>query len=135
MYMEQIDVLGEYINSMKPQASMDMKSKKTKFSSALEGTFELTKENQDFIFTLPFEEDFKVYVDGKQVKTKVEWDIFTGISLEGYALGKHTIKLVYSDHAFVYGLVVTNIGIGGLVGIYLLEKKYSNKKKKSEQEN
>ena len=133
-YMEQIDVLGEYINALKAQASADMKSSKTKFSYKLEGTFNLTKENQDFIFTLPFEKDFKVYVDGKQVKTAVRWDIFTGVSLKGYSLGTHTIKLVYSDHAFVYGFIVTNVGISHLVGIYLLEKKYSNKKKKIAEE-
>ena len=133
--MEQVDVLGEYINKIKQQASFDMKAIKSKFSYKLEGTFELTKENQNFIFTLPFEEDFKVYVDGKAVEPENKWNIFTGVSLKGYSLGKHTIKLVYSDHAFVYGFLITNLGIGGLVGIYLVEKKISNKKKKQTEEN
>ncbi len=135
LYMEQVDVLGEYINKIKQQASFDMKAIKSKFSYKLEGTFELTKENQNFIFTLPFEEDFKVYVDGKVVNAETRWNIFTGVSLKGYSLGKHTIKLVYSDHAFVYGFLITNLGIGGLVGIYLVEKKISNKKKKQTEEN
>ena len=134
-YMEQMDVLGEYINNMKAQASIDMKSYKTKFSYTLKGTFEITKENQDFIFTLPYEKDFKVYVDGKALKVNTRWDIFTGVSLKGYDLGKHTIKLVYSDKAFVYGIVVSFIGAGILVGTYVIENKIAKKKKNDTEEN
>ena len=134
-YMEQTNVLEEYINNMKAQASIDMKSYRSKFSYSLKGTFEITKENQDFIFTLPYEKDFKVYVDGKQLKVNTRWDVFTGVSLQGFELGKHTIKLVYSDKAFVYGIIVSFIGVGGLVGIYVVENKISKKKKNKTEEN
>ena len=133
-YMERMDVLREFIDKIKQQAAYDLKTVKTKTSYALEGSFDLLKENQMFIFTLPFEKDFKVYIDGKRVNTTTKWNIFTGIELKNYALGKHTIKLVYKDSAFVFGFIFTNVGIGGLVGIYLMEKKLANKKKKSSEE-
>lgn len=132
LYVEKVNVLGEYVNKIKSQSSSDLKAVKKTWSYGLEGTFELTKENQCFLFTLPFEQDFKVYVDGKQVKTLTRWNVFTAVNLDGYSLGNHKIKLVYSDKNFVFGIIISNIGIGSLVGIMLFEKKLSNKKRKDE---
>lgn len=130
MYIEKVDVLGEYINKIKAQSANDLKVKKTKFSYGLEGSFELLNDNQMFVFTLPFEKDFKIYVDGKRVKAMTKWDIFTGVELKDYAHGKHTIKLVYTDNSFTKGLIISYLGLSLLVGIILLEKDLSNKKKK-----
>ena len=129
-YMENIDTLGEYIETIKAQASYDMKSIKKTWSYGLEGTFNLTKENQIFLFTLPYEKDFTITVDGKRLNTITRWNVFTAVDLTGFTLGEHKIKLTYTDKSFIMGLILTNVGIGGLVGIMLFEKKLSNKKQK-----
>ena len=129
-YMENVSVLGEYIEKIKSQASYDMKSIKKTWSYGLEGTFNLTKENQIFLFTLPYEKDFTITVDGKRMNTITRWNVFTAVDLTGFTLGNHKIKLTYTDKSFIMGLIITNIGIGGLVGIMLFEKRLSNKKQK-----
>ena len=127
LYAEDIDALGEYIAALNTQASMNLKVIGGRFSYGLEGTFNVTKENQAFYFTLPFEKYFKVYIDGKAMKSETMLNVFTGTRLTGIAPGEHTIKIVYIDTSFIYGVVATLVGVGGLVGIIIFEKKYKKK--------
>lgn len=127
IYAEDIDVLGEYVTALKKQSSNNLKTKNSRFKFGFEGTFNVEKENQTFYFTLPYDKDFKVTIDGKTMKSEVKWDIFTGIPLTNVSLGTHTIKLTYKDSNFIFGFIITNIGIGGLVGVILLDKKYQKK--------
>lgn len=131
LYAEDIDVLGEYIAAIKAQASMNLKVIGGRFSYGLEGTFTVTKENQALYFTLPFEKYFKVYIDGKAMKSETMLNVFIGTRLTNIGLGEHTIKIVYTDTSFIFGIIATFVGIGGLVGIIIFEKKYKKKEKPS----
>lgn len=132
LYGENIQTLEEYINSLKVQAANDLKPIKGRFKYGFEGTFKITKENQSIYFTLPYEKDFKIYIDGKAVKTELSWNIFTSAKLDNIPLGTHKVKIIYKDSAFVFGFVITNVGVGGLVGVILLDKKHKNKEKSKE---
>ena len=61
------------------------------------------------------------------MKSETMLNVFTGTRLTGIAPGEHTIKIVYIDTSFIYGIVATLVGVGGLVGIIIFEKKYKKK--------
>lgn len=130
LYEEDLNILTEYINAIKSQSSANLTPITSRFSYGFKGTFTLSKPYQTFYFTLPFEKGFKVYVDSKKMQVLTRINVFTGVELKGIDIGKHTIKIVYNDNYFVYGVIVTSIGIASLGGIIFVEKYLKRKKNK-----
>lgn len=129
IYLEQYDVLNQYITKIKEQAALDLRELKTLTTYSLEGTFNLTDDNSDFIFTLPYEKKMKVYVDGKKLQTSKKFNIFTGVSLDGIEKGSHTIKITFDEYGLKLGLVISIVGLASLIVIEII---YINRRKKRE---
>lgn len=74
----------------------------------LEGTIDLP-EDQTFIFTsIPYDEGWKVYIDGKAAETVEVMDSLLGVQS---TTGFHDIKFVYRPVSYTIGMPVSIIGI------------------------
>lgn len=74
-------------------------------------------------FSTMYNNGWKVYVDGKEVKTLKANKYFLGIEVEK---GSHVVKLEYNNPYIIYGMIITVISIG----IFVITIIYNKKKKK-----
>lgn len=66
-------------------------------------------EGQELIFTtIPYDEGWKVYIDGKRVETVMVLDSLLAIPSTA---GDHTIEFVYRPNCAVYGGLISIVGI------------------------
>lgn len=92
--------------------------------NVLEGTITTNKEDALLVTSLPYDESFQVYVDGKeQVYEKVN-TAFLGFPIEK---GKHTIKIVYHAPLKDAGLWISSGCLGVTLIFCALEWKKRNK--------
>lgn len=74
----------------------------------LKGTIDLPKGQELIFTTIPYDEGWKVYIDGKQVEyTKVLDSLIAVPSTAGY----HSIEFVYRPNCVVYGGLLSLIGM------------------------
>ena len=78
------------------------------------------KEEGKCIVSLPYDNGFKVLVDGKMVESEAIFDFFLGFKLEK---GEHEILITYVPSGFTLGMILTIIGIASLILLYTLDKK------------
>jgi len=71
--------------------------------------------------TIPYDSNWKVYVDGERVETYKMVDTMLGFDVTD---GKHTIELEYVHTPFLIGTIISIIGIDLLIVLWILEKKY-----------
>ncbi len=132
IYYEDLSVLREYLEDVSKQGAKNLKAKSTLFSTSWEGNFTLDRDEGEFLFTLPYEKNFSVYLDGKKRKTLTRFDIFTAISLDEVGKGEHNIKIVYLDKGMALGGACSVISVGGFVPLMIfyprLERKLFKRK-------
>ncbi len=87
----------------------------------IRGTITTTKENQLIMTTIPYDEGWQVYVDGEKVNIVEAADALIAFHVED--AGEHSIRFVYRSNAFVYGLILTCVGIASFVCILIFEDK------------
>jgi len=128
IYYEDLSVLKEYTEAICKQGSGDLKRFSNYFSSGLEGTFSLENDpnSSSFLFTLPYEKEVSIYVDGKKIKAETKFNVFMSCDLSGLKKGIHTIKFVYNDYSFLIGSIISFSSIGvlvtyGWIGKYLIK--------------
>lgn len=129
LYYEDSSILNEYISEVRKQSIQNAKVGYGLTSYSIEGTFELNEDDKDFLFTLPYEGYWKVYVDGKRVPTTTKYNIFLGADLSNIKKGSHTIKAVYSDNGLVASCVISSITTATSVGMFVVYKYLQNKNK------
>ena len=69
------------------------------------------------MISLPYDEGFSIYVDGKKADTKTVFDCFLGFDI---GKGQHTINVVYIPKGFILGLSMTILGLISLLLFYYL---------------
>ena len=124
IYYEDLSVLNEYINAIKAIAEVDIKQEKTSKYSASVVT---KKDNQYMLLTLPYNQNLRVFIDGKKVETTTRFNIFTGFTIP--KAGAHKITIKYVELTYQLGIPVGILSAAGTIVISVL-----NKKKKEEQE-
>ncbi len=137
LYYEDLSVLNEYLSSIKKEASSNLKESGNFVSSSFEGDFTLEeKGDKEFIFTLPYESNFKIFVDGKRKDTVRRLDLFVAVSISDLEKGKHHIKIVYEDAGLLTGTIISSISLLSFAPIMIfyprLEKKIFKKKEEAE---
>ena len=70
--------------------------------------------------TIPYDANWRVYVDGNQVEPYETVDALLGFDISA---GKHTVELEYVHTPFVIGAIISIVGISLFVLLWLLEKK------------
>ncbi len=134
IYYEDLSVLQEYLTAIRSGGANDLRQTNGVSSTTFEGEFELKGEDKEFLFTLPYESNFSLYIDGKKRDTMTRFDIFVAASLDGLSEGKHTVKLVYNDKGLTAGIVVSVISLAGFIPLVIfygkIEAKIFKKKEK-----
>lgn len=116
LYYEDIDILGEYIDNIQRIGVQDLEMVDG-FAFVAKGKLTVMETSgKSLLFTLPYEEGMTIFVDGKEMETFTRFNIFTACSLEGIEPGEHEIVIRYWDKGLGYGLVLSGLGLVGLVG-------------------
>ena len=87
----------------------------------IRGAITTSKDDQLIMTTIPYDEGWQVYVDGKKVEIDEAAEALIAFNIED--AGEHDIRFVYRSNAFVYGLIITCIGIASFVCIIVFEDK------------
>ena len=82
-----------------------------KHENDLTGTF-TAEPGQCILFTLPWDEGWTAYIDGKPVPIHKTWDLFMSIDAPE---GQHTWEMKFFPAWMDYGLIISGIALLGLV--------------------
>lgn len=92
-------------------------------STTMEGTIDV-KSDGTFLTSIPYEDGWKLYVDGEKTETKEAMEVFLAADLTA---GTHSIRLVYSPTGFVPGVVIAVAALLGFIALCVYD--YMKKKK------
>lgn len=107
------DVLSKTISALKSQSIQDLKVRNTTVS----GTVTATTNNEALFLSIPYDSSWKAYVDGKEVKI-LDFNSLMEIHLNK---GTQTILLKFTPEGLCLGLILTIIGLVGLLFIIVWE--------------
>jgi len=123
IYYEDLVVLQEYIEAIKANATVDISQKKT---SAYEAEVTTSSDNQTMLMSLPYDQNIKVTVNGRYVKTSTRQNIFTSFVIPTQGVNKISIK--YVQASFNLGIPLGVITLGASIGVVLFLKSPRKKK-------
>ena len=141
LYYENLNTTFEYLDRINKYQVKVTKELSSLTKGGFSGTFNLEeKANKDLIFTIPYEKEIHVLVDGKQVKTYTKCNIFTAIDLSGLDIGEHKISIYYRDTGLLVGYIFFGLSTAALIPLILFYSKieqliFYRKKKEKEEEN
>lgn len=87
-------------------------------STSIEGTI-TANEDGNILFSIPYDEGWSVYIDGKKVETS---SFKNALLMVAVTSGNHTVSLKYTPVNAILGLLVTILSILILIGLYILSK-------------
>lgn len=91
-------------------------------SSYLTGTVDASPDAELLVFSIPYEKDWKVKIDGKTIETK---RVLDGLLAADITPGHHTIEMTYVPKGLLIGLPISAAAFLILVGLLV----YDGKKK------
>lgn len=109
-----------YINNIKNNHSEFIIDKDKTKGDIIEGTINVLDKNSYFNISIPYDEGFTIYVDGKLQDYELVNTSFIGFPIEK---GVHNIKIVYTSPWLKEGQIVSLVGIILFVVINLIDKK------------
>lgn len=95
-------------------------------SSHLKGSVTMTEDNPYLMFSIPYEKDWKVEIDGKKADTFAVVDALMAVEIEP---GEHFVEIKYVPRGLYIGVFITLISIFGT--IVLIIPKSLKKRQKS----
>jgi uncharacterized membrane protein YfhO len=87
----------------------------------IRGTITTNKNNQTVMTTIPYDEGWQIYVDGKKVEIKETLDALITFEIEN--TGEHNVRMVYRSTAFTLGIAITIASLSGFILIIIFEDK------------
>ncbi len=95
----------------------------------LEGTIKTKKNSQMILTTIPYDEGWKIYLDGEKIEYRETLGALIAFDIE--SAGEHTLKMSYRPTPVYLGLVISSFGIIAFISIcvvdFLLAKKRRSK--------
>ncbi|EHR37810.1 YfhO family protein [Facklamia languida] len=87
----------------------------------------ITAHDASWIFTsIPFDEGWRVKVDGKEVETHAIWDALLGFQVQP---GDHQIEMVFKPKGLTVGILLSLFAGISLIGLFFLNQRYPRKDK------
>ena len=112
----------EKINLLNSNDSFKMEEFKTNY---IKGKINVSNPNQSLYTSIPVDNGWNIYIDGRKVEYDVIMDTFIGLTLDS---GEHTIEFEYIPRGFTSGMCVSMLSIALLgYAIYSERKKRVNK--------
>lgn len=87
----------------------------------ISGRLTTSKADQLILTTIPYDEGWKVYVDGEKVDTYETLDALIAFDID--SAGEHEIRFKYSPSAFNLGLTITVLASAAFLLIMIFEKR------------
>lgn len=84
------------------------------------GTYTTSEDNTTVLTTLPYDEGWKIYVDGEQVEYSKTLEALISFSIED--AGEHTVEFKYAPTSFTLGLTISILSLALFVLIIIFEK-------------
>lgn len=100
------------------QSEIQVDKKQTE-DNVIQGTIRVKKDGW-FITSIPYDKDFKIYIDGKETEIQKVNTAFLGCKIES---GNHEVKIIYHAPGTTTGKVLSLIGIAGFVLVLVREKR------------
>ena len=119
VYVENIGLLTECIEEMRPENVIVTKNS----SSNLECDIKVL-EYRIIMTSIPYDENWKVFVDGKEVPINEGFDMMLAVQVEA---GEHHVEFIYIPKYFNFSAVVTIFSVIILLFVVLYNVR-SNKK-------
>ncbi len=94
----------------------------------LEGTITTSDAGETVLTTIPYDEGWQVYVDGKKVEIFKAVDALVAFDIE--TSGTHTLELVYSPRIINAGLVISVTSLAVFIGLIAVEHHIKKRKEK-----
>lgn len=118
VYYVDMELLGEVMSKLQQnQLIINEKYKEDDIG----GTLTTDKDDQLILTTIPYDEGWNIYVDGKKVELTKAADALVSFRID--EAGEHTVRFKYRSNAYTAGLVITIICIAAFVLIIVFEKK------------
>ena len=95
----------------------------------ISGTITTAKSNQTILSTIPYDEGWHIYLDGKEIEYRQT--LGAVIAFEIADAGEHTLEFKYMPKVFVYGLAITAIGTFAFIAICVLDTVIKVRRRKS----
>jgi hypothetical protein len=98
-------------------------------NTMIKGTINLPEGQELILTTIPYDEGWNCYIDGKKVE--ITRALGSLVAIESTA-GEHTIELRYMPKCYVVGFVISGVGIVSFAGIivYTVIKKRRDEREK-----
>lgn len=122
IYYENLDVLDKHLDKLKTNPC-DL-NKIT--SSHLTCTVSVSSDNQYLFFSIPFDTNWKILIDGEESRPEKAMNDFLSTKISA---GEHHIELKYTPYGFKLGSTITIVTIIGLV-IFIYSDRRGLRKKK-----
>lgn len=90
------------------------------------GEVTATSDKSTFLLTIPYDEGWKIYVDGELTESRETVTCLTAVDLTP---GTHKIELKYSPWCVKYGVTISAISLGCFVLMAISEKVIASKQK------
>ena len=84
----------------------------------LTGTINVADDQSCVYTSIPYDEGWKVYIDGKQTKIYKTCDALIGFDIEP---GEHTLEFKYSSSWYNFGAVISICGVLAFIGVCVVD--------------
>ena len=84
------------------------------------GTYSTSKESTTVLTTLPYDEGWKIYVDGEEIEYSKALDALIAFNIDG--AGEHNVEFKYAPTSFTLGLTVSVLSLILFILIMIFEK-------------
>ncbi len=121
-YYLNVDLLEQVTNTLASEQYEIERFTDTHF----EGTIRTSDPGEMILTTIPHDEGWKVYVDGKRVDTFKAIDALVAFEID--SAGSHTLELVYSPRIITVGAVISAVSAVAFAGLVLLENRQKKRK-------
>lgn len=118
IYYVDMDLFADVIERIR---EYEFKIDKNYKEDDLPGTIKTANNDQLILTSIPYDEGWNVYVDGKKVDVIEVGDALLAFRIDD--AGEHTLRLKYRSDAFNYGIIITISAIAAFIVIIILEKK------------
>lgn len=96
--------------------------------SNYEGTLQVKGKKKQLLYvSIPYNQNWQVFIDGKPVKAQKILNNFIGINVKG---GKHTITFGYQPKSFYYGVTVIITVFVGILYYQLAKRRKNNQQRR-----
>ncbi len=86
----------------------------------LPGTITTLKDDQTILTSIPYDEGWRVIVDGKEIETKEALGALVSFKIDD--AGEHDIRIVYRSNAYLLGITISAVSLFGFILIMILER-------------